>query len=209
MVDMEQITKQTEKQKEYRCYQCGEQITFKYGEKDERGKAKRFNMNGTVHVCGQKQEGQQQKQQQENNKKTNGHRYGYNSAAWNSRNARYWRWYWSVGPGRHKRNEEKYSSDEYQARRNRAKEQYNNYKQNYRQAYTSTTVTEACQILGVGIDVIKMKFEEGYEIIRRAFRVLALKTHPDKGGTKEEFCKVNEAFELLKTEIAARNSKRV
>ena len=34
--------------------------------------------------------------------------------------------------------------------------------------------------------------------IREAYRVIALKTHPDSGGSEEEMRKVNEAYQLLK-----------
>ena len=33
--------------------------------------------------------------------------------------------------------------------------------------------------------------------IRKAFRKLSLKHHPDRGGNEEEFKKLNRAFEIL------------
>ena len=36
-----------------------------------------------------------------------------------------------------------------------------------------------------------------YDEIRKAFRKLALKKHPDRGGDKEEFQELNQAYEVL------------
>ena len=33
--------------------------------------------------------------------------------------------------------------------------------------------------------------------IKKAYRKLAIKYHPDHGGTKENFCKINEAYNRL------------
>lgn len=36
-----------------------------------------------------------------------------------------------------------------------------------------------------------------YDEIRKAFRKLALKKHPDRGGNKEEFAELQNAYEVL------------
>ena len=36
-----------------------------------------------------------------------------------------------------------------------------------------------------------------YDEIRKAYRKLALKKHPDRGGDKEEFVKIQQAYETL------------
>lgn len=36
-----------------------------------------------------------------------------------------------------------------------------------------------------------------YDEIRKAFRKLALKKHPDRGGNKEEFAEIQNAYEVL------------
>lgn len=46
------------------------------------------------------------------------------------------------------------------------------------------------EILGVDLDASKSE-------IKRAYREKVLETHPDKGGSHEEFIKVQEAYECL------------
>lgn len=51
---------------------------------------------------------------------------------------------------------------------------------------------EPYAVLGVGASAT-------WAEIKTAYRKLASSTHPDHGGTAESFCRVREAFEILKT----------
>jgi hypothetical protein len=42
-----------------------------------------------------------------------------------------------------------------------------------------------------------------WDQIKTAYRRLAASTHPDRGGSSEAFCRVREAFEVLKNRAAA------
>jgi hypothetical protein len=177
---MNQIVQATEQKKLY-CFGCGKEIIFK-------GTRQRFNVDGTQHVCNQQEKEQHKQQgQSESNK-----RY--------SKNTRYWRWYWSVGPGAyHKRNEKRYSSEDYKQRRKAAEENYNNYKQRYSNPESNVTEYQALEILGLTKEILSLKFAEKIQAIKAAFRTLALKFHPDRKpeGNATRFIEINGAYECL------------
>jgi len=50
---------------------------------------------------------------------------------------------------------------------------------------------EAASILGIDITA-------SLDVAQAAFRKLAIKNHPDKGGSHEAFCQLNEAFDVFK-----------
>ena len=54
------------------------------------------------------------------------------------------------------------------------------------------TRAECANLLGVPVDC------KDEEIIKKAYRSAALKTHPDKGGSEEAFKRVNEAYTKMK-----------
>ena len=51
-------------------------------------------------------------------------------------------------------------------------------------------IADACRILGVAEGA-------GMDEIRSAYRRRALETHPDRGGSAEDFIKVQAAYEML------------
>jgi hypothetical protein len=167
--------------KQYKCFECGKPIKF------IRGSRQRFNLDGTPHIC--------ERTNQDAGKKAR-EAYGNNRS---SRGKRYWSWYFGYGPGRyHKENWKRYSGDQYRQSRERAREAYNQY----RSRYTNTDLTRqsACEILNVDVNVLTMRFEQAYIIIRKAYAVLALKFHPDRNhdkGAREKFEQATQAFELL------------
>merc|ERR1719499_327814 len=46
-------------------------------------------------------------------------------------------------------------------------------------------------------DLLGVDKKASYDEIRKAFRKLALKNHPDRGGDKEKFQELNAAYEVL------------
>lgn len=64
-----------------------------------------------------------------------------------------------------------------------------------------TSQKESCAILGVSKTATQEK-------IRSAFRRKALQTHPDKGGSRELFEKVHQAYEFLHQQSAASSAVR-
>jgi DnaJ-class molecular chaperone len=46
-------------------------------------------------------------------------------------------------------------------------------------------------------DILNVSQNASYEEIKRSFRKLSLQNHPDKGGQKEIFTKINEAYQTL------------
>ena len=46
-------------------------------------------------------------------------------------------------------------------------------------------------------DLLGVSKTATYDEIRKAFRKLALKEHPDRGGNKEKFQEINTAYEVL------------
>jgi hypothetical protein len=184
-------------EKQTTCFECGEQISFRNKEgkaeyvKNKYGKfvKKRFNLDGSFHVC-EKKQGQEQGQQQE-----------YRS---NDRTAAYWRYYWGYGPGKyHKDNEKRYSGEEYQQRRNQAREERQKWRENFSRN-TGIGIDAALEILGLTREVLQKNFEEKLNVIKSAYRKLVLKCHPDRVQGEEakktahnEFIKVTEAYETL------------
>jgi preprotein translocase subunit Sec63 len=59
-----------------------------------------------------------------------------------------------------------------------------------RQDFHPLKRSNSYEILGIDRDADE-------EEIKKAFRKMALKTHPDKGGDEEQFKKVREAYECL------------
>lgn len=51
-------------------------------------------------------------------------------------------------------------------------------------------VAQARAILGIGVT-------EDLEVIRKAFRRRSMETHPDRGGSAEEFAAVKDAYAVL------------
>jgi DnaJ-domain-containing protein 1 len=52
------------------------------------------------------------------------------------------------------------------------------------------SAAELCEVLGLSADAV-------LDDIRRAFRKLALKCHPDKGGDPQQFQRITEAYEVM------------
>ena len=46
--------------------------------------------------------------------------------------------------------------------------------------------------------ILNVEKSASQDIIRKAFRKLSLKHHPDRGGNEEEFKKINRAFQDIK-----------
>jgi len=181
--------------KQLLCYTCGQPVKFAgYGSKQ------RLNMDGTVHKC--TEENKQQHQQQSGGSKQH-------SGRWYSHNARYWRWYWSVGPGaRHRRNWDRYSSEDYKQRQKAAEERYKEYRERHR-AQESNVMgqAEALQVLELTAEIFKNKFEQRLQIVKQAFRKLAMIWHPDKATLRgvaadvanAMFIKIYNAYLILST----------
>jgi hypothetical protein len=182
------------------CFSCGAKISFKNKEgkaefvKNKFGKfvKKRFNPDGSFHVC------QENKQTTDNNSNS--------SSGFSSRSKDYWRWYWGFGPGKyHKRNWDRYSSEDYQSRKKQAEEARNRWRENFSRQNTSLKIEEALERLGLGLEVLQKNFEEKLKDIKTAYRKLALKFHPDRNAKDEEtqsamcakFREITEAYEVL------------
>ena len=180
------------------CFSCGAKISFKNADgkseyvKNKFGKfvKKRFNLDGSFHVCSN----------ENNNRNDNYQSNNYGS----SRSNAYWRWYWGFGPGAyHKKNWSRYSSEDYENRRRQAEEQRNRWRENFSRQNTGLKVEEALRRLELGIEVLQKNFEEKLKIIKTAYRKLALKFHPDrvpepeKPAATEKFKLINEAYEVL------------
>lgn len=163
---METSIQKTVSTSKYKCFKCKQPIVFGKNKYDLR------NLDGSKHVC------QNSKDEQKENTK------GYSRQ-------KYWRWYWGFGPGaRYKAYG--YYSKERNEQRERAKQQYNNWKNQYSNATLS--LEKAREILGVAINATK-------DEIKKAFRTLALIYHPDKNNNSEEstkkFREIVEAYERL------------
>lgn len=170
--------------KEYKCFTCGKAITFK--------SKQRLNLDGSVHICERKtsQEGQQARQEYQQQNQNHGYK---------SRQNKYWSWYWGYGPGQyHKKNYQRYSSQDYEQRREEAKQRYNEYRNKYQNSNLSKE--KACEILEIGKEVLTQHFQQAYKTIRAAYAKLALKYHPDRNhaeGARAKFEEATTAFELL------------
>ena len=197
----------TENKQTAKCFTCGAEISFKNKDgkteyvKNRFGKSvvKRFNLDGSFHVCEKRQEKAQeqssQQQESEQNKQYRG----------SDRSNSYWAWYWGFGPGKyHKSNYKRYSNDDYQQRRKAAEEQRQKWREQYSNKSTeSMSHLEALRTLGLTVETLSKNFEEKLKQIKQAYRTLALKFHPDrvaesqKKTAHEIFCKINAAYELL------------
>lgn len=49
--------------------------------------------------------------------------------------------------------------------------------------------------------ILGIKVDASQEMIKKAYRLKVLETHPDKGGKEEEFKRVQEAYEVLSNPI--------
>lgn len=56
-------------------------------------------------------------------------------------------------------------------------------------------------------DVLGVERDAGLETIQAAYRVLAHKTHPDTGGSQEEFIRVQSAYEAARSEAARKEGR--
>ena len=45
--------------------------------------------------------------------------------------------------------------------------------------------------------ILEIEKNSSQDQIKKAFRKLSLKHHPDRGGNEEEFKKINRAFQIL------------
>ncbi|MGB8935831.1 MAG: DnaJ domain-containing protein [Candidatus Nitrosopolaris sp.] len=57
--------------------------------------------------------------------------------------------------------------------------------------------SQALKVLGLTRNVLRLALQEKLTAIKHAFRQLALKFHPDKGGTCAQFKEINDAYEYL------------
>lgn len=172
-----------QEEKQLHCFTCGKEIKFSgYGSRV------RLNIDGSLHVCSEADK----ETYNGGSQRTGQRRY--------SRYQRRNRWYWGYGPGAyHKRNKERYSSQDYESRRKAAEDQYNSYRQRYSNKEANFSESQALEILGLAAEVLKLKYEEKVKAIKAAFRALCLKFHPDRkpDGNAAKFIEVNGAYEIL------------
>lgn len=66
------------------------------------------------------------------------------------------------------------------------------YRQNQQNSRAQTMdYARACEILGVSQS-------DDFEMIKKSYRKLALKYHPDRGGSEEKMKEINDAYEIIK-----------
>ena len=65
----------------------------------------------------------------------------------------------------------------------------------------SSRESQALKVLGLTRDVLRLAYQEKLAVIKHAFRELALKFHPDKGGTCAQFREITEAYEYLCSKV--------
>jgi membrane protein involved in colicin uptake len=70
-----------------------------------------------------------------------------------------------------------------------------------RKARGSSPENQALKVLGLTRDVLRLEYQEKLAAIKHAFRELALKFHPDKGGTCTQFREITEAYEYLRSKV--------
>jgi curved DNA-binding protein len=51
--------------------------------------------------------------------------------------------------------------------------------------------------MGLTVDILRLSSKEAVTIIKKRFRTLAMKFHPDRGGDANKFMAMNEAYEYL------------
>lgn len=59
--------------------------------------------------------------------------------------------------------------------------------------------------LNEALSIFEMKLDSSIEDIEKSYKKLAMKFHPDKGGTDEEMSKLNEAKAILEKELSSKN----
>lgn len=67
---------------------------------------------------------------------------------------------------------------------------YQNYQNNRSYQKPQPSITKYYEVLGISVTKDKA-------IIKSAYRKLCLRYHPDKGGSKEKFIEINQAYEYL------------
>jgi len=188
-----------EQKSKYKCYTCGIAIKFVKGQYK-----KRFNLDGTIHIC--KSEDKQNYQQ------TDDFNDRYNAYAKDKADRRR-RWWFGYGQYRYKygykESYRNYNRKEYEDRYNENRQKREQYKQQYQN--TSLDISTALEILGIErVQFDKLEKMEKFRSVKLAYRVVALKFHPDRHPTateaeKQDFCakfrKVTEAFEFLESKI--------
>ena len=166
--------------KTYKCYTCGEQIIF-YSKFDRR------NVDGTKHVC----------KVSDDEKRERRH---------SSYRSRYNKWFWGYGPGAQYRKYGYYTKEEYRKQRQDAYDKYNSWRQQYHNKDLS--LEQAGNILelehSVVLEICKTRqrefTKELIQIIKNAYRRLALKWHPDRNHAQEataKFREITEAYEKI------------
>ena len=73
-------------------------------------------------------------------------------------------------------------------------ERYQRRNYNNQQFQNQTSIDRYYKILGISITKDK-------SIIKTAYRKLCFQYHPDKGGSKEKFIEINQAYEYLITHV--------
>jgi hypothetical protein len=56
---------------------------------------------------------------------------------------------------------------------------------------------EALKITGLTVDILRLSSKDAVDVIKKRFRTLAMKFHPDRGGDISKFIVMNEAYEFL------------
>ena len=185
------VVKKTESKNKQtaKCFTCGAEISFKNKDgkteyvKNRFGKSvvKRFNLDGSFHVCEKRQErAQEQSSETKQEEPAQEQKQQYRGS---ERSNSYWAWSWGFGPGKyHKSNYKRYSNDDYQQRRKAAEEQRQKWREQYsnKQASSSMSHLEALRTLGLTVETLSKNFEEKLKQIKQAYRTLALKFHPDR-----------------------------
>lgn len=91
---------------------------------------------------------------------------------------------------KHRRTYSDYSSYGGQSRQKESG-YYRQNQQNSRTTSQTMDYARACEILGVSQS-------DDFEVIKKAYRKLALKYHPDRGGSEEKMKEINDAYEIIK-----------
>lgn len=74
------------------------------------------------------------------------------------------------------------------------REYYQNYQNNRNYQKSQPSITKYYEVLGISITKDKTT-------IKSAYRKLCLQYHPDKGGSKEKFIEINQAYEYLMAHV--------
>ncbi|MGF1488190.1 MAG: DnaJ domain-containing protein [Prochloraceae cyanobacterium] len=100
--------------------------------------------------------------------------------------------------------ETRWGQREWQQTDKRDRQQQEQYKQNYRQQQENGTNTNQVYafLYRRYLQILKITFPFTKAELKRAYRKMALETHPDSGGTSEAFRAVNSAYEVLLKHIS-------